>query len=86
VEGTILKCAVGCLISEDEYTPKIEGLSYDNSDFNMVVGDWFKPTHSNLLRDLQFMHDIYHVSEWKKVLRETAKRYNLNADILKEFN
>lgn len=85
-DGTILKCAVGCLISDDEYTPEIEGLLYGFSEFNKVVGDWFNCPHSHLLSDLQNTHDNYNVSEWKERLRETAKRYNLNEDILKEFN
>jgi len=54
-----MKCAVGCLISDDEYDPEIEGKSFNNLDQYASIKAMyyrFKP-HLLLLNRLQIAHD-----------------------------
>ena len=85
-DGTILKCAVGCFIADYEYKPIIEGELYGYKYFNEFLGFEGKAPHFSLLRRLQRLHDNYPVSMWKEDLEKIAEDFNLNADILKEFN
>lgn len=69
-----LKCAVGCLIADDEYDKKMEG-----SNWLALYEDKKVPSeHHNLIIDLQTIHDYSDVGEWKNKLIHTAKTYNLN--------
>lgn len=55
------KCAAGCLISDDEYTPKFEA-----NNWIMLVHKKLVPTtHSELIRKLQIIHDDVPVDSWK---------------------
>ena len=84
-DGTVLKCAVGCFIADNEYNWIIEGEIYGSKDFREFFGFEDSP-HLNLLRSLQRLHDIYSVDVWKERLEQIATDFNLNADVLKEFN
>lgn len=56
-----LKCAAGCLISDDEYTPKFEA-----NNWSMLVRKELVPAaHSKLIRELQYLHDDVSVDDWK---------------------
>lgn len=85
-DGTVLKCAVGCFIANDEYDTQIEGEIYGSHNFNEFF--WFKgeAPHLTLLRSLQNLHDMYSAGVWKGELKQIAADFNLNTDILKEFN
>lgn len=85
-DGTILKCAVGCFIADNEYGSKIEGELYGSIDFNIFFRFEDEAPHLTLLRSLQNLHDKYPVKEWKEELEQIALNFNLNTDILKEFN
>ena len=85
-DGTILKCAVGCLIADDEYKSSIEGQLYGSYNFNIFFRFKDEAPHLTLLRSLQNLHDNYTVDEWKEKLKQIATDFNLNTDILKEFN
>lgn len=56
-----LKCAAGCLISDDEYTPKFEA----NNWSTLVRKRQVPAAHSKLLRELQLIHDDIPVNSWK---------------------
>jgi len=56
-----LKCAAGCLISDDEYTPKFEA----NNWSTLVQTRRVPAAHSKLIRELQIIHDDVPVDSWK---------------------
>ena len=85
-DGTVLKCAVGCLIADNEYGSKIEGELYGSNEFNEFFGFKDEVPHFFLLRRFQSLHDSYDVSTWKERLEQIALDFNLNTDILEEFN
>lgn len=85
-DGTVLKCAVGCLIADNEYGSKIEDELYGSNGFNEFFGFKYEAPHFYLLRSLQNLHDNSFVSLWKEELEQIALDFNLNADVLKEFN
>lgn len=85
-DGTILKCAVGCLIADNEYSYIIEGEIYGSEHFREFFGFGCKSPHLNLLRRLQYLHDNTSADLWNIGLKHIALDFNLNADILKEFN
>lgn len=56
-----LKCAAGCLISDGEYTPKFE-----TNNWSTLVRQRLVPAaHSELIRELQLIHDDVPVDSWK---------------------
>lgn len=64
-----LKCAVGCLIAEDEYKPAMEGKLWC-----ILVETSFVPhIHKILIMDLQFIHDVYSPVDWAKELQLYAQ-------------
>ena len=82
------KCAVGCLIPDDRYTPDIENACIivhgERESANVValheLLDELGLGESGtlqLLRDLQDVHDDEQVSQWKMELRHVAKNHNL---------
>lgn len=75
-----LKCAIGCLIPDELYTPKIEGWNVSNIDLpsrqsTLLKGVLVKSglnvaDHEirNMLEHLQEIHDSLDPSEWKMAL------------------
>ena len=73
-------CAVGCLISDKAYDPKIEGSSVYNSQIQETLAESGVPTYRKmvfLLIDLQYIHDETPISLWRGHLRTLAKQHNL---------
>lgn len=68
-----LKCAAGCLISDDEYYPKMEEVSWDD----LVTDDKVTPIHSALISELQDLHDFCSPEHWGTYLTNLAQKYNL---------
>lgn len=56
-----LKCAAGCLISDDEYTPQFE----ENNWSTLIRKRQVPAAHSKLIRELQLIHDDVPVDSWK---------------------
>lgn len=85
-------CAVGCLIPDDLYDPKMEGNDAVGlfSRFPKVEKLLGKDNES-LLSDLQRIHDssLYRnestITKWHRDLNSIAREYNLNPEVLKEF-
>jgi hypothetical protein len=78
-----LMCAVGCLIDDEHYSTDIEGmcahsLPYtiiesifkDNDKDNIEIG-------TNMLSDLQDMHDMSSIYNWRSHLNKIAYQYNV---------
>ena len=73
-------CAVGCLISDEAYDPKIEGSSAYNSQVLGKLAESGVPTYRKmliLLAALQYVHDEASISLWRGHLRILAKQHNL---------
>lgn len=81
--GTVLHCAVGCLIPEDKYDASFEGryitalLSY----LDLAISR----NKIDLLIHLQVIHDTTLVSEWYSSLIDIATLYDLNTLTLDKF-
>ena len=84
-------CAVGCLISDDEYHPDMEGtgvgalfdkekVSYPTSGplgVGILGPDHPLAEHVPLLEDLQQIHDTFHPPTWLHHLTTTAEEFEL---------
>lgn len=94
--GKGLKCAVGCLISDDLYDPSLEGLGVivfvrtaarpDRVADCRVARDIAKKIgleeeHGGLLGDLQNIHDTRQPKTWRSFLLSVAKDHKLNAEV-----
>jgi hypothetical protein len=66
-----LKCAIGCLIRDDEYFPEMEGEYIMNLGINRFYD------HEFLLDDLRELHDNHDPSEWKRMLIGIAYDHGL---------
>lgn len=76
------KCALGCLISDDEYSPSLEGHSF------LAVKSSFPArlhAHGDLITALQNVHDFYHTSNWRIELFEVAKSFKLDSSVLLKY-
>lgn len=68
-----LRCAAGCLIAEDEYTPGFENKSWETLiRHNLVPED-----HFELIVDLQRVHDLYKPNTWLRQLYLVAQKHAL---------
>jgi len=82
-----LRCAVGCLIKDDEYDPAMEGKDIDTLLYDNHLPHLFP--HEELLYSLQHTHDTGHV--WNsnelmgKALLRVANTHGLNPAIVKEL-
>ena len=67
-----LKCAVGCLIDDDEYLPEMEA-----SDWNDLIDNGYvKATvHTRLITELQNTHDTSSPVYWPDRLRKIVHDY-----------
>ena len=72
-----LKCAVGCLIADEEYSEKFEGVTISHLLQHNTALSKYK-IHRLLLKDLQCIHDTYDVNKWPSELAECALKYDLN--------
>lgn len=86
-----LKCAIGCLIPDEWYTPNMEigGPITTNTLVKQVLSgfagiDIFSEGVMNLLKSLQHVHDRNFMEgftkEFSEVLVKVAKKYNLACD------
>lgn len=75
-----LKCAAGCLISDDKYTPKFEV----NNWSTLVRKGLVLAAHSELIKELQYLHDDVPVDSWKHhldLLRKDIEEGRFNESI-----
>lgn len=84
-------CAAGCLLADDEYTPEMEGKSWDQ----LALSGRVPNEHVELINVLQNLHDEGHdlmdqvpsnvFSEWRHRLEEVAEEFNLETTVLEEM-
>lgn len=63
-----LKCAAGCLISDEEYSHSMEGSGW----LGLVLCDVVPDTHEDLISILQYIHDSQEVCGWEEELKGLA--------------
>lgn len=85
-DGT--KCAAGCLIPDELYTPDAEGLTVVRlmkSTLTTIepIKAIFAEHDFDLLRELQLVHDDYPFTRWRDELEAVAVVHNLHTDVLK---
>ena len=66
-------CAAGCLMTDQEYKPEWEGLTW----VELVEEGQIPDVHQILITELQGIHDFLSPLEWKEGLTYTADRYHL---------
>lgn len=71
-----LKCAVGCLIPDNEYDVKIEGRALGSNAVIMEQCPSLKEHDFNLLVRLQTLHDSGDPSTWEKKLNVLEEGLN----------
>lgn len=71
-----LKCAVGCLIEDEDYTEKMEGIGVVNLIQRFGCLEWMWP-HKSLLVSLQLIHDGYCPTKWFSVLFSLSEEISL---------
>jgi hypothetical protein len=85
--GKVLKCAVGCLIPDRLYTPRMEGKTWGqiNNMFPQVVAKLSLPSHFYI--ELQQVHDDWathnSLRTFKDKMRSLALRNDLDPSIVK---
>ena len=68
-----LKCAAGCLMSDNEYKKNFENKRWQYLvEYNMVPN-----AHVQLIDSLQSLHDHYPVSIWEKELEQLRIDFNI---------
>jgi len=69
-----LMCAVGCLLTDDEYKPGMEGMGVEAM---MAAYDIRFGVNENLLAEMQDTHDAWDPTHWETRFADTAARYGL---------
>ncbi len=83
-----LKCAVGCLIKDEFYNIHIENYSSDAECVIKALGQSgiiIDDEITEILYDLQDIHDTCWACNWHKLLYLLALDYDLSPDILTQF-
>lgn len=77
------KCAVGCLIPDEQYRPDIEGLGITDARFTpgllqkVLNASGIASEDFPLLRELQILHDSKDPNDWPEALKVIAATYDL---------
>jgi hypothetical protein len=81
-----LKCAVGCLISDENYCPTIEDKTVSShevrSRVEATLGTRLEETTTRLLRNMQQIHDNTQPSDWFIRLYNLAVNHGLKTDAI----
>ena len=77
-----LQCAIGCLISDEDYRPDMESYSvgklfWSDAFTNLPSILNLSDVDHSLLGKLQQIHDSADVADWSRHLVKIAKLYNL---------
>ncbi len=78
-----LMCAVGCLIDDEHYSTDIEGMCAHSLPYEIKLSIFKNndndaiQTGTEMLGDLQDMHDMLSVDHWRSKLNKIAYQYNV---------
>ena len=75
-----MKCAAGILIPDDRSRDGLEGFSADEGEVAKILEELGHDTQ--LVRDLQEVHDFGNPSQWRIRLAEVGERHHLSIDVL----
>lgn len=71
-----LKCAAGCLMTDDEYDcDRMEGAAWIDCTI-------FPAAHVGIIQYLQDLHDTREPEDWPRFLRRAAIDYGLNPKVI----
>jgi hypothetical protein len=73
-----MKCFGGALIPDDQYDPNMEGLTWGE----LITKEYVSGENSDLIDQLQIIHDTEFPKKWVESLRELGKSCKLNLDKL----
>lgn len=73
--STGLKCAAGCLIPDNDYSPKMEKTIVVGLDFFQESG--YSSEEIQMIGILQQIHDLSEPKHWKRQLKTLAKEHEL---------
>lgn len=73
-----LKCAAGCLMADDEYSPAMEGRTWDS----LTRTEDIPCAHRALIVELQGCHDFYDPSTWGCQLEQIAIDFGLSTQVV----
>lgn len=77
------KCAAGCLIADNEYSPEMENKIWDPEECYGYVSPWKKlgynlcQKHDSLIITLQGVHDTYEPDQWEARFKSVAINFGL---------
>ena len=83
-----MKCAIGCLIPDEQYHPGLENKTPITKEVHAALGFAYSPTYSvlgNRLLTLQKIHDKHEPSEWLAELEAFAQTHGLSSAALDPF-
>lgn len=78
-----LKCAIGCLITDDAYDPKIEGVGVDAEEVITAIRKSHISTSKKSLEFLEVLQEAHDFSlkrgidDFNDAMHDIAKHYNL---------
>lgn len=80
--GRVLKCAIGCLIDDNDYNPDMESHNLNkllSNEKALPLGPLrnLLTQHSQLLHWLQVTHDTFPQSSWEMQFKVIAEVYQL---------
>jgi hypothetical protein len=76
-DGTVFMCAAGCLLSDGQYMPQMEGHGWGTALIRIPPSHGLSSTHENLIVRLQLLHDGNNPSEWTSALKHLADQEDL---------
>lgn len=72
------KCAAGCLISDEQYGPRLEGKSANMSKVHAALSASGVPEDAMpVVQELQGIHDSHSPDQWEAEFARLAKEYGL---------
>jgi len=77
-------CAAGSLLTDDTYVPQLEGSDWHAYSKELACrGFRSAKLHSNVIRDMQYLHDEVHPVSWRQKLRSYAEQkcYKLRPEV-----
>lgn len=78
------KCAIGFLIPDEIYTPRLEGYTNARDLIAKLCYSELKDVIYDLLDDLQTLHDSG-IKSWREGLLDIALKYSCHDEVLKAF-
>lgn len=63
-----LKCAAGCLMSDEEYNDNWESETWQD----LIITNQVPAYHSDIISRMQVIHDVYEVYNWSKKIKELS--------------